>query len=104
MDYLNFNVCPLETNVLLIWVIFNGSQCYLPIYETQALQYHYSHFIIHVYKIMKENALEAHRIAGTHKAVQQCDDLANSMNLWLSGPARAPSVCLPEHILKTPQN
>lgn len=53
---------------------------------------------------MKENALEAHRIAGTHKAVQQCDDLANSMNLWLSGPARAPSVCLPEHILKTPQN
>lgn len=70
VDYLNSNVCPLETNILLIWVIFNDSQCYLPIYETQALQYHYSHFIIRVHKIMKENALEVHRIAGTHKAVQ----------------------------------
>ena len=34
------------------------------------LQYHYYHFITHVYEIMKENALEVQRIAGTHKAVQ----------------------------------
>ena len=57
VDYLNSNVHPSETNDLLF-----GACLMIPsvifTFMRPKLQHHYSHFITHVYEIMRKNALK----------------------------------------------